>query len=69
MTDQELLEIYMKGFSDELSGKTSDTPTDELALRAYNMGSSDASIGDNVRSVDYQKNEEVLERIRNFNFF
>ena len=64
MSDEELLEFYMKGFSDELSGGTSDAPDNELALKAYNIGSWDAYIGDAVRSIDYQTNEEILKRIK-----
>ena len=64
MTDSELLKIYIQGFDDELKGDISNVPKNNLALRAYNMGSVDALIGDEISSVDLQTNQEILKRIR-----
>lgn len=58
--DRLLLKVYMQGFKDELKGKDFHSQL----LRAYNLGRTDAIIGDDVRSVDYQSNEEILKRIK-----
>lgn len=63
MTDQEILEWYMKGFNDELKGTTSTVP-EGIASKAYGLGANHAEIGDDVRSVDYLSNEEILKLIR-----
>jgi hypothetical protein len=65
MTDQELLKIYMWGFEDELTGETRLIPQELLATKAYALGKIDALIGDDVRSVDYQTDEQILYRIKN----
>ena len=65
--DKILLETYMCGFNDELYGRTELWNPNPLLLRAYKLGRQDAIIGDDVRSVDYQTNEEILTRIRNQN--
>lgn len=64
MTDSELLKIYMRGFTDELKGDISNVPKNNLALRAYIIGSADALIGDELSSIDLQTNQEILKRIR-----
>jgi len=61
--DKQLLETYMLGFNDELYGRTKKWNPTPLLLRAYNLGKQDAIIGDDVRSVDYQTNEDILNRI------
>lgn len=58
--DDLLLKVYMQGFKDELKGKDIHLQL----LRAYELGRTDAIIGDDVRSVDYQSNEEILKRIK-----
>lgn len=64
--DKVLLEIYMQGFNDELDGILEKSKfSDPLLLRAYNLGSDHAIMGDDVRSVDYLTNEEILNMIRN----
>lgn len=63
--DKQLLEVYMWGFNDELDGRVRMWNPNPLLLRAYNLGRDDAIIGDDVRSVDYQTNEEILNKIRN----
>lgn len=65
--DKVLLETYKQGFNDELYGRTKMWNPNPLLLHAYNLGREDAIIGDDVRSVDYQTNEEIINRIRNQN--
>jgi hypothetical protein len=65
--DKILLETYMWGFNDELDGKMKMWTPNPLLLRAYNLGRQDAIVGDDVRSMDYQTNEEILNKIRNQN--
>lgn len=64
MSDNEIMFWYMKGFNDELYGTTS-TIDDELSLKAYNLGATHAIVGDDIRSVDYLTNEEILNMIKN----
>ena len=63
MEDQILLEWYLKGFKDELNGSSSVMDEDPLHKKAYHIGSNHAFIGDNVRSVDYLSNKEILNII------
>lgn len=63
--DKVLLETYIWGFKDELDGRVKPCFPNPLLLRAYNLGRQDAIVGDDVRSVDYQTNEEILNRICN----
>jgi hypothetical protein len=64
--DKVLLEIYMHGFNDELDGISDESNFSDLRLlRAYNLGREHAIMGDDIRSVDYLTNEEILDRIRN----
>jgi hypothetical protein len=65
--DKILLETYMWGFNDELDGRTEMWNPNPLLLRAYKLGRLDAIVGDDVRSADYQSNEEILNRIRTQN--
>lgn len=65
--DKVLLETYMCGFNDELDDRAKMWNSNPLLLRAYNLGREDAIVGDDVRSVDYQTNEEILNRIRTQN--
>lgn len=63
--DKLLLETYMWGFNDELHDRTKMWNPNPLLLRAYNLGRQHAIIGDDIRTVDYQTNEEILNTIRN----
>ena len=58
-----LLLYYNKGFHDELHGTSTVMPDDELVKKAYAIGAAHALIGDDVRSVDYLTNEEILKLI------
>lgn len=53
--------VYLQGFSDELDN------ANELHLikRAYNIGKQHAIIGDDIESVDYLTDEEILVEIKN----
>ena len=64
MEDETLLKWYMKGFRDELKGSSSIIDDDNpLYLKAYKLGAGHAIVGDDVRSVDYLSNEEILKII------
>jgi len=62
--DNGLLLIYMEGFNDELNGTLDMNRYNGLNKTSYLLGSIDAIVGDDVRSVDYQTNETILKRIR-----
>lgn len=61
--DKILLDIYREGFNDELNGKKERNYKGHHEMRAYNLGRIDAIVGDDCRSVDYQTEEQVLEKI------
>ena len=63
--EEALMDIYMAGFVDELRGYPETKFSKPLYERAYQLGRVDALIGDDVRSIDYQTNEEILHRIYN----
>jgi hypothetical protein len=66
--DEILLQAYMLGFDLELDGKALKIEFKHpLINRAVKLGSSDALIGDDVMSLNYQSNEEILKRIRSEN--
>jgi hypothetical protein len=58
--DKLLLQVYMEGFSDELDNIDNYT----AITIAYKLGRLDAQVGDDVRSVDYQTDEEIIKRIK-----
>ena len=65
MIDENLLKIYTDGFNDELRSRVDQRKINSnLDGRAYLIGSADALAGDDVRSIDYQSDEEILKRIR-----
>ena len=64
VSDEELLGCYMHGFMDELDNKPDYDFGLPIKNRAYNIGRSHALIGDDVRSVDYLSNDEILNQIR-----
>lgn len=65
VSDESLLEYYMKGFKDELRGTSSTESDNALENRAYMFGALDAITGDDVRSIDYQSDKDILEKIKN----
>lgn len=65
MTDNKLLYLYRKGFDDELDGLFNESFVgSELEIRAYNVGSIHAILGDEVKSVDYLSEKEIIKLIR-----
>jgi hypothetical protein len=59
--DELLIKVYNLGFSDELWGRNSV----KLILKAYDAGMSQAIIGDDIPSSDYESAEEILNKIKN----
>ena len=55
-----LLEVYKLGFDDELNNVSRKS----LLIAAYERGKLDALVGDDVRSVDYQSDEEILKGLK-----
>ena len=53
------------GFSDELDDVLSIKFNSELENRAYNLGRVHAIVGDDVKSVDYLSDEEIIKLIKN----
>jgi len=47
-----LMEWYMKGFNDELWGKTTVDPEDKLLMKVYSIGATDSIIGDDISGHD-----------------
>lgn len=47
-----LMEWYIKGFNDELSGGTTIDSNDRLLMSAYNKGATHALAGDDASSLD-----------------
>jgi hypothetical protein len=64
MEDEYLLGVYMFGFNDELNNSQDRSFESLLERRAYNLGRLDALVGDDVRSVDYKTNTEIINQIR-----
>ena len=62
--DKTILRWYMYGFRDELNGTYHTMPDHEILLRAYSVGAVDAIAGDDVSSVDYQSEEDILKIIK-----
>ena len=62
--NNEIMSWYMKGFNDELNGTSSIVSDNEFLNKAYNLGAQHAIIGDDVRSVDYLTEIEILIQIK-----
>lgn len=63
MDNKELLDIYLKGFNDELDSNIYYVKENELISKIYNLGRDHALIGDDIRSVDYLNNEQISNMI------
>lgn len=61
--DRILLDTYMWGYNDELDDKIRMWNPNPLLIKAYNLGRIDAKAGDDVKSIDQQTNDEILNRI------
>lgn len=59
------MDAYLKGFNDCSGGidHSSEYKT-KYEQRAYIIGWSDYIVGDDVRSVDYQSDEQIIKRIK-----
>ena len=64
--DASLIKCYHKGFSDELDGSSSIVSDDDVENNAYKLGALHAIVGDDVRSVDYLSDEEILKLIKKY---
>ena len=67
ITDKELLKTYMIGFNDELDKQSKKKFDDKLLQNAYDYGRLDAIVGDDVMELDYESNEEILQKIKDEN--
>lgn len=65
-SDKVLLKSYMKGFNDELDGKKKNNCNGTIKNLAYQLGSIDAIYGDEITSLDYRSDEEILSSIKNY---
>lgn len=66
-TDQELIECYNLGWEDCADGNKEKAFKSKALQTAYNIGWSDFIVGDDVSSVDIQKKEDILLRIKKVN--
>lgn len=66
ISDEKLLEHYMWGFTDELDSRPSPVFDDDMLTNAYKLGRDHAIIGDDVKSVDYLSNQQILRLIKNY---
>jgi hypothetical protein len=64
ITDEQLIEVYMKGFIDSLHDMHPQPFETSLEQKAYQLGRIDALIGDEIEAHDYQTNEEILFNIK-----
>ena len=68
-SDEELIGIYNLGWDSEyhISNKTieSSVYSNPLAQKAYDIGRSDYEFGDDIKQLDYQTNEKILNKIKN----
>lgn len=64
VSDEELLGYFMQGFEDELYGLDEKTYDASLKQRAYNLGRLDAIAGDDITSIDYKSNQDIINQIR-----
>ena len=65
VSNNKLIEFYLKGFKDELNGSSSISPIEEIEIIANDLGVSHAILGDDVRSVDYLSNGQIIKLIKN----
>ena len=67
VTNMVLIEWYMKGFNDELTGSSTVESDNPLENEAYQLGAQHALMGDDLRSVDELSRDEILNMIRESN--
>jgi hypothetical protein len=62
MTDEELIKEYCKGFNLALDGLS--LPLPENTSNALRLGYTNAYFGEDVRSIDYLPDAEIIEQVR-----
>jgi hypothetical protein len=63
--DKKILKCYMEGFNDELNQIHDEAKyKNEILKKSYILGGTHAVVGDDVRSVDYLTNEQILKIIK-----
>ena len=67
VSDESILEWYLRGFKDELRGTSTCESDNPIENRAYMIGAMDAIAGDDMPSIDYKSDEETLDFIKNYN--
>lgn len=65
ITDNLIMRWFRKGFMDYLDEKKSIPPDDAVLISAYKIGITHASYGDDMPSIDYKSDEEILTEIKN----
>lgn len=65
MTDNQKIQIYLKGFNDELDGIDESEILDPDSKKIYHLGKSHAIIGDELSEVDNLTELEILTIINN----
>lgn len=60
--DKELMQIYIKGFSDELNGVIDKTSI--YKAKAYELGVLHAMVGDNTEKIDAMSETDILNEIK-----
>lgn len=63
MTNEKILEIYRKGWSDGCSGKQV-LPENEYERIAYSSGQTDFSVGDDAPSIVGQSDQQIIDNIK-----
>ena len=63
--DEKILKCYMEGFNDELNQIHDEAKyKNEILKKSYILGGIHAVAGDDVRSIDYLTNEQILKIIK-----
>lgn len=62
MKREEILGYYFKGFTDELERNKQEVP-EGIATISYSLGRCHARVGDDIRSVDYLTEEDIIKMI------
>ena len=65
MTDENILKVYMRGFTDELDGTFDNAKVNpNIDGIAYNLGSLHAQVGNDISSVNNLSDKEILRIIK-----
>lgn len=63
LSEETLLNLYLKGFNDCLDNKINFNNLHGLQLKAYKLGKDNAILGDDLSHIDNLTNEEILDKI------